>query len=272
MVFVEDPAWFVMFARFAAFGARIVGVPRTADGPDIAALESLLAREKPKLFILNSVAHNPTGSCISAANAARVLELAARHDFMILEDDIYGDLQGRHAVRLASLDDGRRVIYVGGFSKTLAANLRVGFVAAHPALARELRDIKALTGLASSELGERVVARIIVERSYERMLERVRVRLDECRARTAEALQRMGAKIAGPPPGGMYLWADFGRDTNELATAGSREGVLLAPGSLFSPDPAAEHLDARGRGDLPERRAMKFLPAPCSAETAFTVG
>ena len=66
LVFVEDPAWFVMFARFAAFGARIVGVPRGADGPDIAALESLLARERPKLFILNSVAHNPTGSCMSA--------------------------------------------------------------------------------------------------------------------------------------------------------------------------------------------------------------
>jgi len=234
-VFVEDPAWFVMFARFAAFGARLVGVPRGPDGPDITALESLLARERPKLFILNSVAHNPTGSCMSQAVAARVLELAARHDFMILEDDIYGDLQGRHAVRLAALDDGRRVIYVGGFSKTLAANLRVGFVAAHPALASELRDIKALTGLASSELCERVVARIIVERRYERMLEGLRSRLDECRGRTAEALLRMGAKIAGPPPGGMYLWADFRRDTNELATAGSREGVLCAPGSLFSP-------------------------------------
>ncbi|HYJ41816.1 MAG TPA: PLP-dependent aminotransferase family protein, partial [Steroidobacteraceae bacterium] len=235
LVFVEDPAWFVMFARFAAFGARIVGVPRGVDGPDIAALESLLARERPKLFILNSVAHNPTGSCMSAQVAARVLELANRHDFMILEDDIYGDLQGRHAVRLASLDDGRRVIYVGGFSKTLAANLRVGFVAAHPALARELRDIKALTGLSSSEIGERVVARIIIERKYERVLEGLRIKLDECRARTAEALLSMGARIAGPPPGGMYLWADFGRDTNELATAGSREGVLCAPGSLFSP-------------------------------------
>jgi DNA-binding transcriptional MocR family regulator len=235
VVFVEDPAWFVRFARFAAFGARIVGVPRTQDGPDIAALESLLVRERPKLYILNSVLHNPTGSCMSAAVAARVLELAQRHDFMILEDDIYGDLQGSHAPRLASLDDGRRVIYVGGFSKTLAASLRVGFVAAHPALAQELRDIKALTGLSSSELGERVVARIIVERRYERMLERLRARLDECRGRTAEALLKMGAKVPGPPSGGMYLWADFGRDTNELAAAGSREGVLLAPGSLFSP-------------------------------------
>jgi DNA-binding transcriptional MocR family regulator len=259
VVFVEDPAWFVMFARFAAFGARIVGVPRTGDGPDIAALESLLTREKPKLFILNSVAHNPTGSCISATNAARVLELAARHGFMIVEDDIYGDLQGRHSARLASLDDGRRVIYVGGFSKTLAANLRVGFIAAHPALAGELRDIKALTGLASAELCERVVARIIVERSYERMLERVRVRLDECRARTAEALVQMGATIAGPPVGGMYLWSDFGRDTNELATAGSREGVLLAPGSLFSPTQLPSTWMRVAAATCLNDRATKFL-------------
>jgi DNA-binding transcriptional MocR family regulator len=256
LVFVEDPAWFVMFARFAAFGARIVGVPRGPDGPDLAALESLLAREKPKLFIMSSVLQNPTGSCVSQAVAVRLLQLAAQYDFMILEDDIYGDLNGRHGVRLASLDDGRRVIYVGGFSKSLAANLRVGFVAAHPALVRELRDIKALTGLASTELCERVVARIIVERSYDRMLERVRARLDECRARTAEALTRMGAKIAGPPVGGMYLWADFGRDTNELTAAGSREGILLAPGSLFSPT------------QLPSTW-MRVAAATCLNETAM---
>jgi DNA-binding transcriptional MocR family regulator len=259
VVFVEDPAWFVMFARFAAFGARLVGVPRGADGPDIAALESLLARERPKLFILNSVAHNPTGSCMSQAVATRVLELAARHDFMILEDDIYGDLQGRHAVRLASLDDGRRVIYVGGFSKTLAANLRVGFVAAHPALAAELRDIKALTGLASSELCERVVARIIVERRYERLLESLRSRLDECRARTTEALLRLGVRIAGPPLGGMYLWADFGRDTNEIAAAGSREGVLCAPGSLFSPTQLPTTWMRVAAATCLNEAAMKFL-------------
>ncbi len=259
VVFVEDPAWFVMFARFAAFGARIVGVPRGAQGPDIAALESLLAREKPKLFILNSVLHNPTGSCLSAENAQRILELAARHGFMIVEDDIYGDLQGRHAVRLASLDDGRHVIYVGGFSKTLAATLRVGFVAAHPALAGELRDIKALTGLSSSELGERVVARIIVERAYERMLERLRARADECRARTADALIRMGAKIAGPPSGGMYLWADFGRDTNAIAAAGSHEGVLCAPGSLFSPTQLPSTWMRVAAASCMNDAAMKFL-------------
>jgi DNA-binding transcriptional MocR family regulator len=135
----------------------------------------------------------------------------------------------------------------------------VGFVAAHPALAAELRDIKALTGLASSELCERVVARIIVERRYERMLEGLRSRLDECRGRTAEALLRMGARIAGPPPGGMYLWADFGRDTNELATSGSREGVLCAPGSLFSPTQLPSNWMRVAAATCLNETAMKFL-------------
>ena len=260
MVFVEDPAWFVMFARFAAFGARIVGVPRSPDGPDIAALESLLAREKPKLFILNSVAHNPTGSCMSAANAARVLELATRHDFMILEDDIYGDLQGRHAPRLASLDDGRRVIYVGGFSKTLAANLRVGFVAAHPALARELRDIKALTGLASAELGERVVARIIVERTL-----RAHARARARPARRVPRAHRRGAHAHGREDRGPARRAacTCGRISAATPTSwpppAAARACCCAPGQPVLADAAAEHLDARGRGHLPESAAMKFL-------------
>ena len=77
-MFVEDPAWFVMFARFAAFGARIVGVPRGVDGPDIAALESLLARERPKLFILNSVAAQPDGLVHERAPSPRACSSSPR--------------------------------------------------------------------------------------------------------------------------------------------------------------------------------------------------
>ena len=79
------------------------------------------------------------------------------------------------------------------------------------------------------------------------------------RARTADALMRMGARIAGPPPGGMYLWADFGRDTNELATAGSREGVLLAPGSLFSPTQLPTTWMRVAAATCLNETAMKFL-------------
>jgi DNA-binding transcriptional MocR family regulator len=238
-VFVEDPAWYLMFGRFAAFGAKMVGVPRGLDGPDTTVLANLLTRYQPKLFVVGSVLHNPTGTSLSAANAHRLLKLADEYGFTIVEDDVYGDLHpGRNSsscMRLASLDQLKRVIYIGGFSKTLAASLRVGFVAAHPDVAAALAELKMLTGLTTPELTERVVARILAEGQYRRHLERLRAKLDAARDRTARALEKMGVKLFAPPDAGIFLWGDFGRDTNAIAAAGAEQGILCAPGSLFSP-------------------------------------
>jgi DNA-binding transcriptional MocR family regulator len=234
-VFVEDPAWFLIFGRLAAFGARIVGVPRGPDGPDTNVLANLLTRYQPKLFIVGSVLHNPTSTSISAANAHRLLKLADEYKFTILEDDVYGDLAAPRALRLAALDQCRRVIYLGGFSKTLAANLRVGYIAAAPELAAQLADLKMLTGLTSPELPERVVARVLAEGQYRRHLERIRGKLDAARDRTARALEKIGATLYGDAAAGIFLWADFGRDTNAIAATAAEQGLLCAPGSLFSP-------------------------------------
>jgi len=234
-VFVEDPAWYLMFGRFAAFGARVVGVPRRADGPDLAVLANLLTRHQPRLFVVGSVLHNPTGSSISAANAHGLLKLADQYGFTLVEDDVYGDLSPGHALRLASLDQLKRVIYVSGFSKTLAASLRVGYIAARAPVAQQLADLKMLTGLTTPELTERVVARVLAEGQYRRHLDRLRGRLDAARDRTARALERMGARLYMSPEGGIFVWADFGRDTNAIAAEGAQQGVLCAPGSLFSP-------------------------------------
>ncbi len=234
-VFVEDPAWYLMFARFAAFGARIVGVPRGVDGPDTTVLANLLTRHKPKLFVIGSVLHNPTSTSISAANAHRLLKLAEQYDFTIVEDDVYGDLYPGRALRLAALDQLKRVIYLGGFSKTLAASLRVGFVAAAPEIAAQLADLKMLTGLTTPELTERVVTRVLAEGQYRRHVERIRGKLDAVRDRTARALEKMGVRLFTEPAAGIFMWADFGRDTNAIAAAGAEQGILCAPGSLFSP-------------------------------------
>jgi hypothetical protein len=65
-----------MFGSFAALGAKVVGIPRLADGPDIARLAELAALHKPKLYIINSVLHNPSSTSLSAAKAFQVLRLA----------------------------------------------------------------------------------------------------------------------------------------------------------------------------------------------------
>jgi DNA-binding transcriptional MocR family regulator len=236
-VIVGDPAWFQMFGRFASQGARLVGVPYTPDGPDLDALETLVQQWRPKMLVINSVLQNPTGTSLTAAQAFRILRLAEEYDFIVVEDDIYGDLcpQGYPATRLASLDQLKRVIYLGSFSKTLAANLRVGFIACAPEVAKAVTDQKMLVGMTSPELNERVLYKILTEGHYRRHVERLRARLDGVRDKAARMLEKTGLKLFHTPGAGMFLWADTGVDSDMLAAAGHEAGFLLTPGSLFSP-------------------------------------
>lgn len=257
-VLVEDPAWFLVFGRFTAFGARPIGVPRGPDGPDLAALARLAALHKPKLFLINGAVHNPTGYSLSAGAAYGVLRIADQHDFIVVEDDTYGELHPGQPIRLAALDQLNRVIHVGGFSKTLAASLRVGYVAAAPSIVQALTDLKILTALPTGELGERTVHRILAEGHYRRHLARVRVRVDLERERTLKALVKMGVKVAEPPPAGMFVWGDCGLDTERMARCAAERGLVLAPGTLFSP------------GQMPSAR-MRFSAATASNMAALRV-
>ena len=238
-VFVDDPAWFLMFGSFAALGLKVVGIARQADGPDVAQLAELAALHRPKLYIINSVLHNPSSTSLSAAKAFQVLRLAEQHGFTVVEDDIYCDLHPGSAVqpatRLAALDQLRRVIYLGGFSKSLAANLRVGFIAASREWAQRLCDRKMLATLTTSEIGERVVYKVLSEGLYRKHVDRIRARLDAVRTKAVRQMERVGLRVDMAPPAGMFIWADAGVDTNLLTERAMAHQLLLAPGSLFSP-------------------------------------
>ncbi|HTD03830.1 PLP-dependent aminotransferase family protein [Undibacterium sp.] len=239
-IFVDDPAWFLMFGSFSILGAKVIGIPRLHDGPDVAKLAELAAVHKPKLYIINSVMHNPTSTSLSAAKAFQVLKTAEEHDFMIVEDDIYCDMHPGTAVqaatRISALDQLNRVIYLGGFSKTLAANLRVGFIATSHQLAIRLSDRKMLSTLTTTEIGERVVYKILSEGHYRKHVDRIRGKLDSVRDNITKRVENLGMKVDYRTPAGMFLWTDTGCDTNALTEKAMEQGFLLAPGSLFSPN------------------------------------
>lgn len=235
-VLVEDPGWFLIFGRLAAHGLRVVGVPRLPDGPDTAALERLAQTLQPRLFILNTAVHNPTGYTLSAGVAHEVLRIAERHDFLLAEDDTYSDFHPGTPLRLATLDRLERVILLGGFSKTLAASLRVGYIAASPDLVRRLTDIKLLSGLTTPALGEQVVSRVLAEGRYRRHILRLRARVDQARIQCMDMVAEIGCSLRCVPHAGVFLWVDTGADTEMLARRAAARGVLFAPGVLFSPE------------------------------------
>src|SRR5690606_27842486 len=173
-VLVEDPGWFLIVGRLKALGAKVIGVPRLEDGPDVQALAHLAEAHHPKMFIANTAVHNPTGHTLSAGIAYELLRIAERFDFLLVEDDTYADFHPSSPVRLAALDRLNRVLLVGGYSKTLAASLRVGYIAGSPALIDKLVDTKLLGALTTPELGEQILHRILAEGHCRRHVERLR--------------------------------------------------------------------------------------------------
>ena len=236
-VLVDDPGYWNLFANLRLYGLNLVGVPWTPQGPDIAALENLLQVHQPKMFITQSVLQNPTSHNLSPATAFRILQLAEKHNFWIVEDDIYCDLHPGGATRMATLDQLKRVIYVGSFSKTLSSNLRVGFVACEPSLAADLTDVKMVSCVSSSEFAEQLVHAMLAEGHYRKYIERVRGRLAECTDRALRMLERCNFEVLNEPVGGLFVWARAPgmQDAARLASQAAEEGIMLAPGHIFRP-------------------------------------
>jgi DNA-binding transcriptional MocR family regulator len=172
-VLVDDPGYYPLFGKLKLAGAQMLAVPRLADGPDLDVLEQLLIAERPRLFFTQSLAHNPTGSDISPAKAFRVLQLAQKYDLLIVENDPLADFKPTALPRLSALDQLERTIYIGSFSKSFSAALRVGFIACGADLASDLADLKALIHVSSSEYCERTVDVILSEGHYQRHLNRL---------------------------------------------------------------------------------------------------
>lgn len=238
-VLVDEPGWAIEFARLTRMGMRLLPVPRSEHGPDLAELERLATLHRPRLYVTVSVLHNPTGQTLSLAAAHRILQLAEAHDLTIVEDDTYAWFAPPHAPRLAALDGLRRTVYISGFSKILAPNWRVGFVAAPAELAERLIDTKLLGTLTTPALMERAAAWCLDQGLLRRHAERVVQRLDAARQRVVRLAEAAGCRFVTPPQG-LFGWVDAGVDTDALAARMAASGWLLAPGSLFHTRPPAD--------------------------------
>ena len=235
-VLVDEPGWPVEYARLAALGLRMLPVPRGEDGPDLAVMEQLIKAHRPRLYITVSVLHNPTGACLALGAAHRLLKLAQVHGLHIVEDDTYAHLAPAHLPRLAALDALERTIYISGFSKILAPNWRVGFIAAPPALVERFVDTKLLSTLTTPSLMEQALAHCLEQGLLRRHAERMQHKLDAARARAVRLAEVAGCRFAAPPRG-LFGWVDVGVDTERLATDMLDDGWLLAPGALFHATP-----------------------------------
>ncbi|MCK1759062.1 PLP-dependent aminotransferase family protein [Bradyrhizobium sp. 137] len=243
-VLVDDPCYFNFRALLRAHQARIVGVPYTSSGPDVASFEQVLASERPRLYITNSALHNPTGATLSLPTAHRLLTAATAHDLTIIEDDIFGDFEPERSPRLAALDGLNRVIRTGSFSKTLSASVRCGYIAGRADWIEQLVDLQVATSFGGpSPVATEVIATVLVGGSYRKHMDELRQKLMRARRDVARKLQALGIEPWLMPRGGFFLWCRLrdSQDATAVARAALEADVVLAPGNVFSVSQTASH-------------------------------
>jgi len=241
-VFLEGPTFTWSLRVLGNYVSDLVQFPLDEDGVDVDALADELAarrregRQLPTLFYTIPNFQNPTGVTLSRDRRERLLDLASEYDFVILEDDAYGELRydGDDVPPLQSLDDEGRVLHAGTFSKTIAPGVRTGWLVGDEGIVDRL-DARHTGGPSTFTKG--VLAAYCHEGHLEETLPWLRDSYRERRDHMLSCLERSMPEGTGwtEPAGGFFLWVELpgGVDAGDMLPDAVEEGVAYLPGRMF---------------------------------------
>jgi DNA-binding transcriptional MocR family regulator len=237
---VESPAYYGILQLVEGLGMRALEIPvNPGTGLDLDILEQSLKRHRIKACLAVTNFSNPVGSLMPDASKKALVQMLAKREVPLIEDDIYGDLYfGEVRPRPAkAFDEEGLVLLCSSFSKTVAPGYRVGYVA--PGRFRErVERIKFAHTVATATLPQMAVADFLANGGYERHLRRLRRNLEGQVARMSAAIADKfppGTRISRPS-GGFVLWIEMpaGKSALELHSRALDAGISIAPGPIFS--------------------------------------
>jgi 2-aminoadipate transaminase len=257
VVLVELPTYTGAITAFRDVQAQLVGVRQDADGIDIDDLDRTVGRlraegRRVRLLYVVPNFQNPTGLLMTRARRVEVLEAAARHDLLVVEDDPYGDLYfgdaaaARDTRPMKADDDQGRVVYLSSFSKTLAPGFRVAWLVAARELAARFEVAKQAADICTGALDQHVVWQAITRGVLAAQGPRLRALYRERRDAMERALRgRLGGVLRWrEPAGGFFLWAALpdGVDAETMLERATAHRVIYVVGSAFYVDGSGRHL------------------------------
>jgi GntR family transcriptional regulator / MocR family aminotransferase len=240
VVAVENPGYRRSWQVLSLTGARLVPIPVDAHGLSIDQLSAVVEAQPIRAVFVTPHHQFPTTVTLSAARRVRLLELARRHRFAVIEDDYDHEFHydGRPILPLASADTRGAVIYVGSLSKTLAPGLRLGYIAASPAVIGHLAEYRALLDTQGDQVLESAVAELLEDGEVQRHVRRVqriyRARRDAMAALLTRELR--GALTVTLPVGGTALWIRVAADVDihQWSRTAAAQDVFVEPGDRFT--------------------------------------
>lgn len=238
-IIVESPTYTGAIAAFKSRGAKIIEVGMEEDGIHIGELEAVLKNEVPKLLYIMTNFQNPTGISYSDIKKFKLLHLAEKYGFYILEDDYLSELHfyGERGIPIKSIDNNNKVIYLKSFSKIFMPGIRIAFLVAPEMIGRRILSAKHISDISTGGLMQRAMDLYLRNRKWENHIELMWNIYRERYERLIELLmeERSFVKFI-KPQGGLYLWLETDVDASMLYNAALKKGVSISAGSVFYQD------------------------------------
>jgi 2-aminoadipate transaminase len=262
-VICEDPSFIGALNALRSYDVKLAGVPCNGAGMDMDALEQTLKKHpEAKMIYTIPTFQNPAGEVMPVNARKRLLELAAKYDVTVLEDDPYRELRydGEDVPAVKSLDTEGRVVYAGSFSKIIAPGIRLGFALAPAPLIGKMTAAKQVSDVHSNLffqiLVERYMAGHDLDAHIARCRELYRTRRD---VMDAELKKHMPGAQWIVPEGGLFMWIKLpdGRDGTEFCRRAKEKKVMAVPGSAFLCDESGSSSAIRLNFSLPSVEQIK---------------
>ncbi|MCX6657281.1 MAG: PLP-dependent aminotransferase family protein, partial [Euryarchaeota archaeon] len=247
-IVISAPTYLAALTNWAIMQATFESVPIDHDNMRMDIFEERVKRlskraNPPEIVYVLPNFQNPAGVTMPEKNRKKLVDLASEYDFIVLEDDPYGDLryEGDPIPPLKHWDDEGRVVYISTFSKILAPGLRVGWVVADPEILKKLIIAKQSADVCTNVLGQRIAQEYIVRGHIEPQIEKIKqLYKRKMRLMLSGMDEFMPEGIEWTrPEGGMFLWVTLPEqiDSADLLQKALRKRVAFVTGKAFFADP-----------------------------------
>ncbi|MFF2530092.1 PLP-dependent aminotransferase family protein [Brevibacillus sp. NPDC058079] len=238
---MEGPSYSYSLPLFSSAGLRLFRLPLDEDGIVPEAVYALQREHRIRMVFANPTYHNPTGTILSEARRAQLLDICQELRLPLVEDDTYGALTLAGSPRppkpIKAIDKTGAVLYVGSLSKTIAPGLRIGWLVGPRSVVERLADAKQQMDFGTSSVSQQFARQFVERESWNNQQERMSRYLLEQQQTMVRAMHNHLSDYAvwNEPGGSYHIWCRLlaPRDEKELLDDAIREGVVFTPGRVY---------------------------------------
>ena len=239
IVVVENPTYKGAINSFKEKGAIIEKISIEEDGINIEELEIFLKFNRIKLLYIIPIFQNPTGITLSEEKKYKLLSLAEKYNFYIIEDDSNSELYFEEKIYpLKSLDKNNRVIYIKSYSKVFMPGFRLGFMIVPEKIVQEVVRTKYSTDISTSGLNQRIFQYFLDKKIWLDYISDLRKDYAKKQEFLINELLKINKISFNKPQGGLSLWIKLPESITGEAVYFKliKSGVRIIPGIVFSRD------------------------------------